>query len=76
MLLMATLLLEPWPKMQKVYRHHWLSWTGDSSVQSILPSRSCYFQDSEQPVLSRSVTRAWRRSAVVSVRGLCVRTSL
>src|ERR1700678_1737111 len=28
MLLMAVLLLQPWPSMQMIYRSHWLSWTG------------------------------------------------
>jgi bacterial/archaeal transporter family-2 protein len=28
MLLMAALLLQPWPSMQMIYRSHWLSWTG------------------------------------------------
>jgi bacterial/archaeal transporter family-2 protein len=28
MLLMAILLLQPWPSMQMIHRSHWLSWTG------------------------------------------------
>jgi uncharacterized membrane protein YdcZ (DUF606 family) len=28
MLLMAVVLLQPWPSMQMIYRSHWLSWTG------------------------------------------------
>ena len=28
MLLMAVVLLQPWPSMQTIHRSHWLSWTG------------------------------------------------
>jgi len=28
MLVMAALLLQPWPSMQMIHRSHWLSWTG------------------------------------------------
>jgi bacterial/archaeal transporter family-2 protein len=28
MLLMAAVLLQPWPSMQMIHRSHWLSWTG------------------------------------------------